>query len=78
MAIEKSLSSYCSKIKSENRKALVTYVTAGIKNWQEAIVACFENGADIVEVGLRDAGTVNFAFKNFYKHFANLMIFDGF
>ena len=52
MAIEKSLSSYCSKIKSENRKALVTYVTAGIKNWQEAIVACFENGADIVEVGL--------------------------
>ena len=52
MAIEKSLSSYCSQIKTQNKKALVTYITAGIKNWQEAIAICFENGADIVEVGL--------------------------
>ena len=48
----KSLSSYCSDLKASNKKALVIYITAGIKNWKEAIAICFENGADIVEVGL--------------------------
>lgn len=52
MAIEKSLSKYCTDIKAKNRKALVTYVTAGIENWEQAIDVCFNNGADIVEVGL--------------------------
>lgn len=48
----KSLSTYCNKLKNDNKKALVTYITAGIKNWKEAIAVCIENGADIVEVGL--------------------------
>lgn len=52
MAIEKSLSKYCSEIKTSGKKALVTYVTAGIQNWEQALDVCFENGADIVEVGL--------------------------
>ena len=50
--MDKSLSSYCTSIKSDGKKALVTYITAGIDNWKEAIEVCVENGADVIEVGL--------------------------
>ncbi len=48
----KSLTEYTSKIKSDNQKALVTYITAGLDKWEDSLHACCDSGADVLEVGL--------------------------
>ena len=48
----KSLTQYTSRLKETNRKSLVTYLTAGLEGWIDAIHCAIENGADLVEVGL--------------------------
>jgi tryptophan synthase alpha chain len=48
----KSLTRYTKDLQAKNKKALVTYVTAGMPKWIECIHACIDSGADIVEVGL--------------------------
>lgn len=48
----KSLTNFTIKRKSEGKKTLVAYMTAGLPGWIDAIHACQENGADIIEIGL--------------------------
>lgn len=48
----KSLSQITSTRKASNQKSLVTYITAGLPGWVDAVHACCENGADIIEIGL--------------------------
>lgn len=48
----KSLTEFTLKLKQENKKSLVVYMTAGLPGWVDAIHAAQENGADIIEVGL--------------------------
>lgn len=44
-----------SKLKEENKKALVTFITAGdpsMETTEELVLTMFENGTDIVEIGV--------------------------
>lgn len=52
MTTPKSLTQFTSDRKASNKKTLVTYITAGLPGWLDAVHACYENGADIVEIGL--------------------------
>lgn len=48
----KSLTNFTVARKKEGKKTLVVYVTAGLPSWTDVIRAAYDNGADIVEVGL--------------------------
>lgn len=48
----KSLTQFTTERKKNHEKTLVTYITAGLPGWVDAIHAACENGADIVEIGL--------------------------
>lgn len=48
----KSLTNHCLELKQQDKKALVTYVTAGLGNWIDVVHACANNGADVLEIGL--------------------------
>lgn len=48
----KSLTQFTTDRKASYKKTLVTYMTAGLPGWIDAVHACYENGADIVEIGL--------------------------
>lgn len=48
----KSLTTFTSQRKEEGKKTLVTYMTAGLPGWIDAVHTAQDNGADIVEIGL--------------------------
>ncbi len=48
----KSLSKYTTSLQASDKKAIVTYITAGIDGWIDAVHCVIENGADVVEIGL--------------------------
>lgn len=39
-------------LKNQNKKALVTYITAGLESWVDALHSSCDSGADLLEVGL--------------------------
>ena len=53
--ITKGLNSELDRLKEENKKALITFITAGdpsIEASEKNVLAMLENGADIVEIGV--------------------------
>ncbi len=48
----KSLTQFTTDRKNNNKKTLVTYITAGLPGWVDAVHAACDAGADIVEIGL--------------------------